>query len=131
LAPNIFFLVLENVYWQHENKQKETIVNGKTNLKKVAQTGKPLIFETLKGGQRRGNRQPAGHFAPTYAEPWLRPWTDALKWDIPRMSSYSFAVVFSFLCTSEETVPSVGHGPKRRQNEIFFCGFPIYSSRVL
>jgi len=56
-----------------KNKQKETIVNGKTNLKKVAQTGKPLIFETIKGGKRRGNRQPAGYFAPTYAEPWLRP----------------------------------------------------------
>jgi len=56
-----------------KNKQKETIVNGKTNLKKVAQTSKPLIFETIKGGQRQGNRQPAGHFAPTYAEPWLRP----------------------------------------------------------
>ena len=52
-----------------ENKQKETIVNGKTNIKKVAQRGKPLIFETIKGGQRRRNRQPAGHFAPTDAEP--------------------------------------------------------------
>jgi len=63
--PQIFFpgfrkMCLGNT----ENKQKETIVNAKTNLKKVAQIGKPLIFETLKVasageiGNQRGTLPP-------------------------------------------------------------------------